>query len=271
MANMRNWICPKGHVNPSSVDRCQVCGGRPWGPEPAPPLMTSPHPHTDKPGANAHAAAVEQLLEAYRKARAESVATRWRDEVMNDIRRSGAAARDALNAVGSPYASSVDTFLKATEREDTLLRTKRAADKGIAFANAAGTISGVGELKNLAWPAIIVAVIVGFVLGLLLVVNLAFAAVAALPIGFVLSRMAWYGPNAAKSIAGYLNSPNEGRQLIDRVVVPAESRFFATVQGRPPLLRSTTISGAADKGMVGALVAAGLLGGLLGILVAAGI
>jgi len=194
----------------------------------------------------------------------------------NDIRRSAAAAQRALDAVNSPHATSVSKFLDATEYEDKLLRAKVVVDKGLSAVNVAGNVVGVDALKNLNWFVIIGAGIVGFLFGLLAVANiiaLVVVAVAVLvPVGsvsvYLTRQAAIYGHDMAVRISEYLSRPNEGRQLIDSVVAPAERHFFAVVQGRPPVVRSTTVSGAAAKAMVGALVAAVVLGGAAGAMVA---
>ncbi len=80
MADMGKWICPNGHINYSSDLRCPVCGASPARKEAAGRAEVRPAAAVDP-----QVAAVEQLLEAYRKARRESAAMRWQNEVMNDM------------------------------------------------------------------------------------------------------------------------------------------------------------------------------------------
>jgi hypothetical protein len=162
----------------------------------------------------------------------------------------------------------VDEFLQATEREDLLHRAKGYAGTGLRITTSIGKVFGIDGLSNLAWPMILVAALAGFFLGLLLLVQVTASIVAALPIGFVLTRLGQHGGSAARWAGETLTAPNEGRRLVDSVVVPAERRFFLQVQGRPPSFRTTTMIPAAGKSVAALLGAAVLAGLVLGVLIA---
>lgn len=214
------------------------------------------------------AAAVRDLLAGYQDARAKSQGQPWRAEVINDIRRSAAAARDALKAESSPLEKSVQDFLDATEPEDTYQRIKRFGDAGFAALDVVGAVTGYPALQGIRWPVVIAAGVGAAVFAFLFVVNVAAALVAALPVGLVLARAPMLLSEGGKSLLEYLTQEDPGRDVINRTVVPAETEFFRIFVGRPPRVRTTTVSTTTETAAVVALAAAVVIGGALGLLLA---
>jgi hypothetical protein len=243
------WACPSGHVV-AGADACPQCGAS-WS-----------------EGADHTAVAVDRLLASYQAARTRATGQPWRDEVANDICRSAASARDALKAARSPEVAKVESFLDGVAREDFYARAKRAIDQGLGAVNVVGSVVGNSVMKQVNVAALVLFAIAGFVVVLVFVANVAAGLVVAVPIGALVARAPTVIGNTSSWLSEFVRRPNPARQVVDELIAPAEAQFFAIVTGRPPVLRTATVSAAVDSAIVTALVVAIGSGALLGFLVA---
>ena len=230
-------------------------------------------PSPGRPGAVAEAAQdaveadVERLLAAYRQARDRALTTPWRDEIASDIVRSAVRARDALKVAGSPHVAKLETFIEGMSREDFYARAKRVIDKGLAAANLVGAATGNTAMKDLRWGALALFAALGAIGGFFVIVNVAAAVAAAVPIGWLLARGPTIASQATSSLAQFLRRPNPARQVIDEIIAPAEAQFFLVVTGRPPMWRTATVAAAVDSTIATALYVAIGAGAALGLLI----
>ncbi|HZQ27415.1 MAG TPA: hypothetical protein VFA94_06935 [Acidimicrobiales bacterium] len=246
MDALPTWVCPAGHVVTGAA-ACPVCGA-----------VRADHDQ-------ALEAAVDRLLAAYQAARIRSAGQPWAYEVANDVCRSAAAAQAALKAARSPGADKVTSFLEGASHDDFYGKAAHALKGGVQAANAVGAVTGNAALQGVTVAGVLAVLVASIAAGYAAAALVTAYVITLAPTGAVVSQTPRVVKNLSESLTRSLQRPNDGRQLVDELLVPAERKLFALAPGHAPVLRTSTATAALDKGVGAALYVAVLAGGAIGV------